>query len=112
MRKNFDVPLRDARGREVRDDKDNLVLLSDVAITALTEPMAGDEDLTGKEKFALSSLAIRIGEGGQAEQGGREYSKEELVTIKNRALKNVRILAYGRLCEVIDSDEQPGNANA
>lgn len=107
MLKNFNVPLLDARGEEVKENGKPL-LVADIAIAAVTEPAPGDHELTSKEKINLHSLALRIGESTRPDHptgGSREFSKDELVTIKTRASKNVRILSFGRLCEVIDSDE-------
>lgn len=109
MKKNFNVPLLDSFGEQAKDDRSGKPLtVADVAVTALTEPCPGDETLTPVEKIGLHSLAIRIGEStksGAPEGGARDFTKEELVTIKNRASKNIRILSFGRLCEVVDSDE-------
>jgi len=107
VKKNFNVPLLDARGEPAKDEG-KLLTVADVAISALTEPIPGDEGLSSTEKIGLLSLAIRIGESlkpGAADGGVRDFSKEELVTIKTRALKNCRVIPYGRLCEVVDSDE-------
>lgn len=107
MKKNFNVPLLDSFGEQTKEGGKPLTV-ADVAITALTEPCPGDEGLTPVEKIGLHSLAIRIGEStkqGATGDGAREFTKEELVIIKARAAKNVRILSFGRLCEVIDSDE-------
>lgn len=108
MKKNFNVPCLDACGVQAKDDDGRAIRIADIAITALTSPIQGDDLLTSTEKISLCSLAIRIGEAtkaGAPDGGLREFSKEELVTIKTRAAKNCRILPFGRLCEVIDSDE-------
>jgi hypothetical protein len=104
MKKNFDVPLLDARGKPCKTG-DTLLTVADAAIASLTEPAPDDAGLTGKEKIALMSLAVRISEGGE-----REFTKDELVTIKRRAEKNCHIISFARLCEIIDSDEQTGES--
>lgn len=105
MKKNFAVPLLDAKGDECKEDGKTLTL-ADVAINALTQPCEGDDRISATDKINLFSLAIRLGESVKpGAQGEREFTKEELVKIKDRASKNCQILAFARLCEVIDSDE-------
>lgn len=86
-----------------------MLLLADVAIAAVQNGCEGDDKLSMSAKIKLGSLAIRIGEatGDKPGVGPREYEKSELDTIKERAAKNVEIMALYRLQEMIDAD--PGN---
>lgn len=116
MIKNFNVPLLDARGRrlgmdgELAKDGDPTLLVADVAISACQMPIEGDETLSMSQKIKLGYLAIRIGEAtGDGEGvGPREYSEDELEKIKERGMKNVRIMAFARLCQIIDAKEGEG----
>lgn len=105
MIKNFNVPLLDAFGKQCEEGGKKLTL-ADVAVQALTAHCPGDENLTPTDKINLMSLAIRIAEVADKENGEREFSKEELVRMKDRAGRNVQILAFARLLEIIDSDEK------
>jgi hypothetical protein len=111
--KNFNVPMLDARGRkigvdgEVAKEGQSVLLLADVAISACQNPCEGDDKLSMSAKIKLGSLAARIGEatGDNPGIGPREYEQSELDTIKERGVKNVQIMAFYRLQEMIDAPE-------
>lgn len=110
--RNFNVPYLDARGRKlaingaVAKEGDPILLIADCAIACLQGQCEGDEKLSMSAKIKLGSLAVRIGEatGDRPGVGPREYEQSELDTIKERASKNVEIMALYRLQEIIDAD--------
>jgi hypothetical protein len=109
--KNFDVPMLNLKGKAQRVDEDGTerdYLLADVAVAVLMAQFEEDKASTGKEQIQRTSLAIRIGEGGE-----RQYTSAELALIVKRTEKAGNALWTYRMTEFIDgivTDAEPAKS--
>lgn len=105
--KNFDVPMLNLKGKAQRVDEDGTerdYLLADVAVAVLMAQFEEDKTSTGKEQIQRTSLAIRIGEGGE-----RQYTAAELALIVKRTEKAGNALWTYRMTDFVDgiADSEP-----
>ena len=102
--RNFNTPLLDIKKKPIKqsDAADSTVVtLGDIVCDALLKPLPTDADLTGKEKINICSLAERIAENLTT------FTVDELTLIKQRVEKHNTILAYARVCALVDAEPEP-----
>lgn len=100
-KRDFNREFNDLEGTPIVEEGKKITLKT-IVINSLLANLQGDSEMSGEKRIGLFSLATRVNEGGC-----REYTVDELSTIKNRLLKTATTLAYARVCEEIDkSDEE------
>lgn len=93
MKRDFDKPLLDLDGNPFTDQ----ATLKSVAFLVLSAALEGDQALPADQKLKQFSLLQTIHKGGVV-----EISAEDISLIKSRGAKCLSVIAFGRLCEMLE----------
>ena len=100
---NKDVEVKSDDKDEIEDKnkKPEYLLIKDVVVNILSANYKDDIKTKPEEKLTRFELAIKIKNADSAV----ELTVEEATLIKKLAAKGGTILAYGRICELIEDGE-------
>lgn len=98
MKINFSRVLTDLNGVTINDGAQD-VTLKTVALQALLAAYADETQLSGQEKFARYKIADRINDGGE------EFSVEEVALLKQLVGKAYLPLVVGRAWELLEKQD-------
>jgi len=101
MRINWDAPITDLAGNEVKDGA-KPVTLATVACNALIGVMPGDDKLSAKDKMALYRLAVSATDGGE-----QHLDVEQIVILKDRIANAYNALIVGRCFDILEQAGDP-----
>lgn len=82
MKKNFNIVVKNIDGGDMLEQENKPLTMKAVCLTALLLPQNGDDNLDGKKKCDLVSLAIKINADEEV-----DVSTEEIVVLKQRIAK-------------------------
>ena len=86
---------------EAKEIDGEFVLLSDVIANAVSSTYRDDDKISPDEKLNRFALALET----KKAKGPIEISVEDAGLIKKMAVKGCSVLAYGRICELLESAE-------
>lgn len=98
MKRNFDLPLLELDGTPFADK----ATLKSVCFLMLTTPLQGDNDLPLDQRLKHYALVQAVHKGGVV-----DVSAEDIALLKARAAKCLSLIAVGRVCELLEQEEQP-----
>lgn len=98
MKIDTTLALVDLDGAPINGEGQKPATLGSALIMALTAQYAGEQDLSGEEKFKRYEIALRLSKGGKAV----EASAEDVALMKQLAAKAFPPLVMGRIWDAID----------
>ena len=97
---NFDVVLKNAVGKALKDADDTTLTLAKACRNAL---FTTDEKATGDEKYTNYVLGMKVGEGGTV-----DLKAEEITTIKESVGKHMFPIVVGPVWFILEGKVPPG----
>jgi hypothetical protein len=95
MKRNLDQVMLDLDGKSLGDK----ATLKTVCFSAMVAPLEGDQAMTVEVKMKQYALLQAINKGGVV-----ELTAEDIALLKARAAKCLMLVAFGRLCEMLEQE--------
>ena len=100
MRLNVMQTLKDYKGEPILNSKDELTTLREVIYVACNTFATDEKGMTAEEKSKLFQITTKVYEKNEV-----SFTVDQLAKIKDRVGKICPPLIYGRICEILDKED-------